>query len=364
MTTNNCRTGSNNDGSIIREESDDTVQMNERAPLVASKGLFSTKIGGGGGENDRSQQKEDGFLRGLYNRLSSNTSTSRQEEQRHHHNHQMSRRFGRRFQFFDFESTFHPSKENQVRLIELSQRDKSSDMTHSRRIAKYLSKFSWYNPSRVVGNNSDNSTGSDLDGDNCSSSSNNNNKDNGVANNDRSHLHVGWWYFEHYTLPRYLGNQQPEQCRPSPSADDNSRSNSITNSTNIDGPTTTDQRLMVSATRGDHRAETYLYPVWTTAETDLAGFGDDIGIYFFTLRMLSIIFVVAGLMSMPNILFFASAEWDPHQKYTERWRLLEASAVCTDQIWKVRRVKEISRWAVVRKFFCFRRVLLLEPHPD
>lgn len=269
-------------------------QMNERTSLVASTGGTTTTAIG---------QERDGSRGGF---LRSHRSSRRSS--RHH----QSRHFGH--------TLFHATE--LVKIPDLVRRDKPSEMTYSRRIARYLSTFSWYHPTS------------------------------GNFGRDSSPLHAGWWYYEHYTLPRYVGvrhGNQQEQFRQNPSADGSS-------SDNVDG---TGQNLMVSAARGDHTTETYLYPVLSTAETDLADFGDDIGIYFFTLRMLSIIFFVAGLMSMPNILFFASTEWDPLQKYTERWRLLETSAVCTDHSWRVRHEGE---WWAVRT--CgFRKVISSDSYP-
>jgi hypothetical protein len=115
----------------------------------------------------------------------------------------------------------------------------------------------------------------------------------------------GWWYFERYTLARHEGL----------STDPNSRDH------------------FVSANPGELHKKTFLYPLCSTPETDLADFGEGIGIYFYTLRMLAIVFCVAGILSLPNILFFASTEWDTQKD--NRFHLLQASALCSVQVWKV-----------------------------
>jgi hypothetical protein len=122
----------------------------------------------------------------------------------------------------------------------------------------------------------------------------------------------GWWYYERYTLARHEG-------KSTRNSDDNDN----------DG-----HDYYVSANRGELNKKTYLYPILDTSENDLADFGEGIGIYFYTLRVLSIIFFIAGLLSVPNILFFASAEWNPMQEFS-KYRFLQASAVCTNHEWKV-----------------------------
>jgi hypothetical protein len=115
----------------------------------------------------------------------------------------------------------------------------------------------------------------------------------------------GWWYYERVTLARHEG----------PSTDPDSRDN------------------FVSANPGELRKKTYLYPLCSTPETDLADFGEGIGIYFYTLRILAIVFCVAGILSLPNMFFFASSQWDAQKDV--RYHFLQASALCSRQIWKV-----------------------------
>jgi hypothetical protein len=116
----------------------------------------------------------------------------------------------------------------------------------------------------------------------------------------------GWWYYERYTLARHEGRSTDPDTRD----------------------------YFVSANPGELNKPTYLYPLCATPENDLADFGEGIGIYFYTLRMLAIIFAVAGILSLPNILFFASTQWDAQKD--SRFHLLQGSAICSDQIWRVR----------------------------
>ena len=67
--------------------------------------------------------------------------------------------------------------------------------------------------------------------------------------------------------------------------------------------------LRQKAEPGECDRPTRLYPVRGTAEADLADFGVGVGVYFFTLRALAAVMLVAGLVSAPNLHYFASAAW-------------------------------------------------------
>jgi hypothetical protein len=62
-------------------------------------------------------------------------------------------------------------------------------------------------------------------------------------------------------------------------------------------------------------------------------FGLGIGLYFSTLRAITFITFAAGLVSMYNILYFASDEYQP-EEYTRNISTFErGSAICTNTAW-------------------------------
>lgn len=156
-------------------------------------------------------------------------------------------------------------------------------MTYARRVARHLARKKWYNP-----------------------------------HVDSTHpakpsLDAAWAYFEHITLGRHF--------LPEPGAKD----------------------LFVKAESGENEEETRLYPVWETAEADLADFGDAVGVYFFTLRALAYMMFVAGLINIPNMLYFYSTTYSYKSVNYDSFPL-EASAICHDQVWQACPTCTLSDW--------------------
>lgn len=148
--------------------------------------------------------------------------------------------------------------------------DEPQHMTLSRRLALYLSNFSWYNPQP-----------------------------------HRLSIDKAWSYFEHVTLARHLvPSDEMESSRD----------------------------YLRKAEPGEKDKPTRLYSVLTTPESDLADWGIGVGIYFFTLRSLGIIMLLAGLINIPALMYYGSEEYsDPLAKMN--FRALKTSAICTDSTW-------------------------------
>lgn len=87
---------------------------------------------------------------------------------------------------------------------------------------------------------------------------------------DDERITAAWAYFEHFILPRRHFSSG------------------------------------IKAKPGHNTSETRLYSVWATREVDLAELGVGIGIYFFTLRCLAIVFLLAGLINVPNLMYYNS----------------------------------------------------------
>jgi len=59
-----------------------------------------------------------------------------------------------------------------------------------------------------------------------------------------------------------------------------------------------------------------------------------IGLYFSTLRAITVITFIAGLINLPNILYFASSDWVPDSSEQDDLPpLVQGSAICFDQTW-------------------------------
>lgn len=147
-------------------------------------------------------------------------------------------------------------------------------MTLSRRLARYLSTFSWYNPQLTS------------------------------PNPNRLSIDKAWSYFEHVTLARHFVPEDKASSRD----------------------------YLRKAEPGEKDRPTRLYSVIHTPESDLADWGVGVGIYFFTLRALGIIMFLAGLINIPTLMYYGSDEYsNAHDNMY--FRALKTSAICTDSAW-------------------------------
>lgn len=80
--------------------------------------------------------------------------------------------------------------------------------------------------------------------------------------------------------------------------------------------------------------ETELYDPFTTPSSAFVEWGTGVDLYFSTLRSMSLILLVAGLMNMALILFYGSTTYSPNGK-PGLFFTLATSAVCTTGEWVV-----------------------------
>lgn len=186
--------------------------------------------------------------------------------------------------------------------------DELHDMTWSRRIARCLSKYQWYFP-REQGD---------------------------VRNLDRA-----WAYFEHCALPRRYVDQDES-------------SDLVENGSTLDQKKET--KNINRADYGVHKRRTKLYDVFNTPEAELAQFGLGVGIYFWTLRVLAVITFVAGIINVPNIVYFASSEYTGSPQWRHNSIGVVGSAMCTDTRWVACRTCTMSQWERKSKLSTFDRI--------
>lgn len=113
-----------------------------------------------------------------------------------------------------------------------------------------------------------------------------------------------WAYYEHITLARYFSDA------------------------------TGNDRKKTRAEPGEMERETELYNPFTTPESDLNAWGIGVGLYFSTLRVVAVILIVAGLINIPSILYYAGPEYSGGQNGVSSFSLI-GSAVCTQLEWVV-----------------------------
>jgi len=91
-----------------------------------------------------------------------------------------------------------------------------------------------------------------------------------------------------------------------------------------------DQKLQ-KAEPGEREIPTKLYhPLWTPHK-QLGDFGLGIGLYFSTLRAITLMTVLAGILNAPNLAYFSSDEYSNGQPGVPA--LLKGSAICTETVW-------------------------------
>ena len=72
-------------------------------------------------------------------------------------------------------------------------------------------------------------------------------------------------------------------------------------------------RKMKAAEPGESKYHTQLYPIFSTPLSQLGDFGLGFGIYFATVRDFALLAFICGLLSIPDIAYFASEEYSGDQ---------------------------------------------------
>jgi len=193
--------------------------------------------------------------------------------------------------------------------------DKPNEMTKGRRVARFLSRFSWYNPQYEALEEQEQR--GVIDGESIIPS-----------------LDDAWEYYEHFILPRFLtggGDGEDDFEEEGGSEKESDQSSFVKNPREHSIVNTND--CMEMAAKGEDARPTKLYPVWSTPGSQLADFGVGVGIYFLTLKISAVICLIAGLINIPTILYFEGSNYSNRQEGISNGGL-KGSAVCTDVEWK------------------------------
>jgi hypothetical protein len=136
-------------------------------------------------------------------------------------------------------------------------------------------------------------------------------------------LELAWSYFEYLVLPRRVAlaessfGQRPRSVKAPPG---------------YHGHVT-------------GRLATTLYPAWTTHVRDLTDFGTGVAVYFETLLALSVVCLIAGLLYLPSIQYYASDGYTT-QHITTVLGPLRGSMICPQPVWVLCEDCPASEWKV------------------
>ena len=195
-------------------------------------------------------------------------------------------------------------------------KDDPKDMTRGRRIALYMMhKYAWYNPR--LADHADKHQGDDIvDGGRFRS------QDGYPISHSKEEtpsLEKAWIYFEHTAMPRYL---YVEKDAP------NEKKSLLTR---IVRKFSKADKQLTRAEPGEDGQPTRLYhPLWTPHK-QLGDFGLGIGLYFSTIRALTVLVFILGIIHIPNFMHFSGPDYSDNQEGVDL--LLKGSAVCTDTKW-------------------------------
>lgn len=202
--------------------------------------------------------------------------------------------------------------------------DPSSEMTYGRRMALWLMKYKWYNPQQLpreqelvqkdekegekdgeiaMKDESDELVEPLLERQNKTKEGKDDDEEKAERREIPS-LEKAWAFFEHVTMPRYI--YRPEDGEYPKSLD--------------------------RAQPGESAQKTRLYsPLWTPID-QMGDFGIGIGLYFSALKSCIILLFIAGIFSIPNIIYYASDQYGSNaQEDVEGY--LHGTAICTDTTW-------------------------------
>jgi hypothetical protein len=193
--------------------------------------------------------------------------------------------------------------------------DDSREMTNGRRLALSLMDHNWYNPragrTQVEEIKTLDSALSQME---VEGGLKKVDDFDAMMSNSQPNLALAWAYFEHVSLYRYLV--------PKDEAKQNKRCCHKLRDRKLD-----------KAEPGENDDPTRLYHPIFTPHSQLGDFGLGIGLYFTSLRAITLITFMAGLVSLYNIMYFASDAYQPSQDSKTISLLQRGSAICSYTSW-------------------------------
>lgn len=192
--------------------------------------------------------------------------------------------------------------------------DDPNEMTYGRQIALSLMNKTWYNPQ--LSETADRSHGDIIIDEGRFRSQD------GYPITHSKHetpsLEKAWAYFDHVALPRFIFKPK----------ENNVKKGLITRI--INKWNKADKELQ-RAEPGECELQTRLYSTVFTPHKQLGDFGLGIGLYFSTLRGLTILVLIAGIIHIPNFMYFMGDDYSNGQSDVRT--LTRGSAICTNTDW-------------------------------
>lgn len=126
-------------------------------------------------------------------------------------------------------------------------------------------------------------------------------------------LSKAYTYYEHVTLPRhFVGEQQADH-------------------------------VLRRAEPGEAQQTTELYSPVKTPSSSFIEWGIGVDLYFSTLRIMAFVLFIAGIIHLPNQIFYQSSEYSPEGRGDLAWSL-RGSAICTTTSWVACEDCDPNRW--------------------
>jgi hypothetical protein len=194
-------------------------------------------------------------------------------------------------------------------------KDDPSEMTYGRRIGLWMMKrFAWYNPQLK--------TEVDRSGGHHVMDAGKYRTVDGYpvkyTKKETPNLETAWAYFEHVAMPRFLLEEKQDATKKG-------------FLTRIVRKFSKANKQLQRAEPGEAEKPTRLYSPIFTPHKQLGDFGLGIGLYFSTLRAMSLMAIAAGIIHIPNLMYFASEEYSNGQPEVND--ALKGSAICTKTEW-------------------------------
>mmetsp|Transcript_17898 Transcript_17898/g.25239 ORF Transcript_17898/g.25239 Transcript_17898/m.25239 type:complete len:1117 (+) Transcript_17898:610-3960(+) len=210
-------------------------------------------------------------------------------------------------------------------------KDDPKTMTRVRRIGLYLAKWSFYNPAvfkeqmekqktKLFKDKSKPISKKTFDESARSQASfKRQSCTNSIVMQDKPSLEKAWAYFEHVTLPRYHYEEKKDK---------NVRKSVYKRFIN---KWKKGNKQFQMAEPGENQIPTRLYSWFWTPLKQMGDFGLGVGLYFSTLRALTVITIIAGIINIPNALYFAGQDYSDGQEGVHPFQ--KGSAICTRTEW-------------------------------
>ena len=207
-------------------------------------------------------------------------------------------------------------------------KDKPGHQTLSRRLAMYLSeRYAWYNPQlRNKDREEAEQEGPPEEtaaavGDKAQEKA-----EEGESSQKKKEgpsLAIAWAFFEHVTLNRYELSSDYESLEGQSCW------------TKFYKSIFKGERQLTMAEPGESEIPTKLYHPINTPLSQMGDFGHGYGLYFQVLRSFAILSFLAGIINIPNLMFYRSAEYDNTKAAYELPLFIDTSAVCTSKFFRV-----------------------------